>query len=227
MLSKFGNRLFHYRNFLFPVFYLALFIPSAPVFDRIVISEIIGLILILAGIAIRSITIGFVYIVRGGKNREIFADNLVTDGIYSICRNPMYLGNILLIVGFGIFANSLLFTLIFSPLFIIFYHTIILAEEAYLTSRFGNVYIEYKEDVNSIFPDLRKIGKASSGYKFNWKKVLNKEHFSFHVYICGILLVLLYKEQLVLVTFAILFVIANIFAVIIKWMKVRHLLDDL
>lgn len=226
MLSKIGSRLFHFRNFLFPVFYLALFIPSAPLFSCIISAEIAGLIFILSGIVVRGITIGLVYIVRGGKNREIYADDLVTGGVYSICRNPMYLGNILLILGFGIFANSLLFTLVFSPLFIFIYITIIKAEEVFLMDKFGSYYDDYRKNVNVIIPVFRKILKAFEGNKFSWRKILNKEHFSLHIYLCGILLILFYKEQINFVTFLVLFGVANILAAVIKWMKVRHSLDD-
>ena len=63
MMVKVGNWLFHYRNFLFPVFYLALFIPSRPFLSNENASEIAGLLLIFSGILVRCITIGLVYIV--------------------------------------------------------------------------------------------------------------------------------------------------------------------
>ena len=115
MLSKLGTRLFHYRNIPFPIFYLTLFIPAKPILQDNLQAEVIGSIIILAGISVRSITIGLVYIARGGKNRTIYAEDLVTGGIYSLCRNPMYFGNILLLFGFAFYANSLLFILIFFP----------------------------------------------------------------------------------------------------------------
>ncbi|NJK97787.1 MAG: isoprenylcysteine carboxylmethyltransferase family protein, partial [Bacteroidales bacterium] len=125
MIAKFGNWLFHYRNVLFPFFYAALFIPTTPLCpDKWALT--IGLFIIGIGVLIRSITIGLVYIIRGGQKRQIHAETLVTDGIYKVCRNPMYLGNILLILGFGIFANSLIFLLIFVPIFFVFYKAIIL-----------------------------------------------------------------------------------------------------
>ena len=129
MLVKLGNWLFKYRNILFPLFYAALFIPSPIIFQSERWALEIGLLFIGTGILIRCITIGLVYIIRGGSKRQIHAETLVTDGIYKVCRNPMYLGNILLLLGFGLFSNSLLFTLIFMPLFVFFYVAIIWAEE--------------------------------------------------------------------------------------------------
>lgn len=39
------------------------------------------------------------YIKRGGRNRRVFARGLVTEGVVAHCRNPMYLGHLLLVAG--------------------------------------------------------------------------------------------------------------------------------
>jgi protein-S-isoprenylcysteine O-methyltransferase Ste14 len=92
---------------------------------------------------VRALTIGLAYIKRGGKNRKIYAKGLVKEGIFAHCRNPLYLGNILIITGLGIVAHSFLFALIGIPLFIFLYLAIIRAEEHFLASKFGQEYIEY------------------------------------------------------------------------------------
>jgi len=226
MMVRLGNWLFHYRNFLFPLFYIALFIPSPPFLSKGIIPEVTGLILIFTGIFIRCITIGLVYIIRGGKNREIFAEDLVTGGIYSVCRNPMYLGNIILLMGFGLFANSMLFLLIFFPLFVLFYVAIIRAEEAFLTNKFGEKFITYKNNVNALIPDPGKLGGAFKGQRFKWKKVLSKEHNSLYVYLSGILLLLLYKSEIELNVFIISILTLSILYGAVKWMKVKKLLVE-
>jgi len=205
MFVKLGNWLFHYRNFLFPVFYAALFIPSLPVFTKTIYAETAGVVIILAGMLVRAITIGLVYIVRGGRNRTIFADNLVTEGIYHICRNPMYLGNILLLLGFGLFANSLWFMAVFFPLFVFFYAAIIKAEEAFLQNKFGDEFRRYKKNVRALIPHLDRINTAFYGHSFKWKKVLSKEHNSLYLYLSGILLLLLLKERMEFRLFIVLF----------------------
>jgi protein-S-isoprenylcysteine O-methyltransferase Ste14 len=226
MMVKLGNWLFHFRNFLFPLFYIALFIPSPPVFENTCTASVTGLILIFAGITVRCITIGLVYIVRGGNNREIYAEGLVTGGIYTICRNPMYLGNLLLLSGFGFFADSLIFILIFFPLFVFFYIAIIKAEEAFLINKFGKDFEDYRKNTNSIFPDLRNIGQAFKGHTFKWKKVLSKEHNSLFVYACGILLILLYNDQINLKTMIVILITISLVYGIIKYLKINHYLDE-
>ncbi len=222
MLSKLGNRLFHYRNILFPLFYLALFIPSKPILHGDFQAEIIGCIIILAGMSVRSVTIGLLYIVRGGKNRTIYAEDLVTGGIYSLCRNPMYFGNILLLLGFAFFANSLLFILAFLPLFILFYLAIIEAEEVFLEQKFGEIFSEYKKNANYLFPDIRKIRKAFEGQRFNWKKVIYKEHNGFFLFFLGIFLLMCYKGQISLSL--LVFIVAGLAFLngIVKYMKWKH-----
>jgi len=226
MFVKLGNWLFHYRNFLFPVFYAALFIPSPPVITNTIYAETAGVVIILSGMLVRAITIGLVYIVRGGRNRTIYADNLVTKGIYSICRNPMYLGNILLLLGFGLFANSLWFMVIFFPLFVLFYVAIIKAEEAFLLEKFGDEFRSYKKSVSALIPRPDRIGSAFSGHSFKWKKVLSKEHNSLYLYLSGILLLLLLKERMELQSFIAFFLLVSVIYGVIKWFKKRRLLED-
>lgn len=76
MIVQFGKWIFHFRNFLFPVFYIALFIPSQRVFNSQEFSDIFGLTFIFSGILVRTITIGLVYIVRGGKTGRYTLKNL-------------------------------------------------------------------------------------------------------------------------------------------------------
>lgn len=224
MFIKIGNWFFHYRNIIFPVFYAALFIPSSRIFSSAEIALVSGLLLIGIGILVRTTTIGLVYIIRGGVKRMIHADTLVTDGIYKICRNPMYLGNILLIIGFGILANSLLFCLIFTPLFIIIYFFIIRAEEDYLARKFGSLYVEYKSQTNVIIPRLKNIKSAFEGKRFNWKKVLNKEHNSLFIYFSGICILLLYHNYSGIGIFIIAQTILTIFYITIKTLKIRNII---
>ncbi len=214
----FGNWIFRYRNAIFPFFYVALFIPSPDIFAN-KYAIILGALIITSGIMVRSLTIGLEYIIRGGSKGKIHANKLVTGGIYSICRNPMYLGNILLILGFGIFANSLLFTALFFPLFVLIYYSIIKAEEAFLTRNFGEEYARYKVKVKAIIPDLSKINSALKGYKFNWKRVFLREYNSLYIYFSGIELLLFYHNILGLNTFLILFAITSVLYAVTKILK--------
>src|ERR1041385_7228096 len=114
-----GNFFFRYRNWIFIIFYAALFIPSWPLFSPLKFGAhyylwpiVIGLIITVSGQLIRGLTIGLAYIVRGGKGGKPYAEGLVTDGIFHHCRNPLYVGNILMLLGMGVLANSLVYVAI-------------------------------------------------------------------------------------------------------------------
>lgn len=184
-MVRIGNFFFHYRNFIFPVFYASLFIPSPEVFDNYLVSVLLGLFVALAGQSLRALTIGLAYIVRGGKNRKVYAKDLVTEGIFSHCRNPLYVGNILMLLGMGFIANSLLYLLIMFPLFLFIYHTIVAAEENYLRSRFGHAYNQYCQDVSRWIPNLRGLGATLKGMRFRWKRVLLKEYNTTYYWLTG------------------------------------------
>lgn len=190
-MVKLGNLLFHNRNWLFPLFYIVLFIPSTEVFDDPVTAMVIGFIIALLGQIIRIITIGLVYIIRGGKDRRVFADDLVTTGIFSHCRNPLYVGNILILAGLGVASNSLIFMAIATPLFLFFYQAIVMAEENFLRNKFGQAFDDYCIMVNRWLPDLTGLSKTLSGMEFNWKRVIIREYTATYIWLSGAVLIIM------------------------------------
>jgi len=188
-MVKLGNWLFRVRNFLFPVFYLLLFIPSPEIFNNYRTAIIIGLIISLCGEGIRSLVMGLVNIQHGGRDRTIYSSALITGGIFSHCRNPLYIGNILILLGLGVMANSMVFLLLMMPLFIFFYQAIVIAEEDYLEKSFGKSYLDYKSKVNRWLPDLSGIGRTFSSMRFSLQRVLIKEYNSTYLWMSGAVLV--------------------------------------
>lgn len=195
-----GNFFFKYRNFLFIFLYLALFIPSPEIFRESALGDkyflyplIIGLIITLFGQVIRGVTIALAYIVRGGSNKKVYAEKLVTEGIFNHCRNPLYVGNILMLVGVGILINSLLFVSFFIPLFLFIYQAIVLADENFLRSKFGIQFDAYCKHVNRWLINFSGIGTTISEMHFNGKRWLIKEYNTQTVWLFGIVVILLFR----------------------------------
>ena len=195
-----GNFFFKYRNWLFIVLYLALFLPSPLLFTPEVFGDsyylfpiILGLFITISGQIIRGVTIGLAYIVRGGKDKKVYADKLVTEGIFNHCRNPLYVGNILMLLGVGILSNSLIYVGIFIPLFLFIYQAIVLAEENFLRKKFGQQFNQYCSRVNRWLINFSGLGKTFSGMKFNVNRWLLKEYNTQFVWLVGITLILLLK----------------------------------
>jgi len=75
------------------------------------------------------------------------AKKLVTSGLYSFTRNPMYLGMVIFLVGVAaLFGN---FWLLIGPLAFAVYVTQfqILPEERMMQTKFGGVYADYRQRV--------------------------------------------------------------------------------
>jgi len=194
-MVRIGNFLFHYRNGLFPLAYLLLFIPSPPLLQNHYLALGIGAAIALLGQLLRVITIGLVYIRRGGKNRQVYADKLVEEGIFAHCRNPLYVGNFLMILGLGFVANSQLFLGIGIPVFFFIYWAIISAEEDFLLKKFGAAYQDYLHRVPRVLPKLAGFGETWAKHTFNWRRVIVKEYGTTFIWLLG-LIFLIEKNQL-------------------------------
>jgi protein-S-isoprenylcysteine O-methyltransferase Ste14 len=162
-----GNFFFKYRSLIFIAMAAVLFLPTRPVFGNAQAAMWAGLVIALAGQLLRFITIGYDYIVRGGRNRRVFAEGLVTGGMFAHCRNPMYVGNVLLVLGTGLVANSAPFLFFIFPAIVFIYQAIILAEENYL---------KYCAQASRWIPDFRNFSDTVKNKPFLWERVLLKDH---------------------------------------------------
>lgn len=191
MIIRIGNLLFRYRNGLFPLVYGLLVLESEPLMPNYRVAAVIGLLVSLFGQLLRAVTIGLEYITRGGRKRQVYAEKLVQGGIFAHCRNPLYLGNFVIIVGVGIASNSSLFLLVVVPFFAFAYWTIIAAEENYLRKKFGHDFDNYCARVNRLVPNIVGIRQTLSGMKFNWRRLLTAEYGSAFIWMAGIIMVTL------------------------------------
>src|ERR1700730_960909 len=73
--------------------------------------------------------------------------DIVTSGPFSVSRNPLYIGIILLNIGIGCFVNSFRHLLLSAVLAAALLKGVIEPEEAYLEQKFGDKYLRYKVKV--------------------------------------------------------------------------------
>jgi protein-S-isoprenylcysteine O-methyltransferase Ste14 len=77
---------------------------------------------------------------------------LVDSGPFAWVRNPLYLGNIALWVGFAFMARLPWLALVFLALLFLEYHAIVSWEERLLASRIGDAYVQYMTRVPRWIP---------------------------------------------------------------------------
>jgi len=176
-----GNFFFRYRNMLFPVFVVMTVLLCSPhlAFGDPTIDlwmDIAGAAIAIAGQGLRMLTIGYEYIVRGGREGKVYAEHLVQGGVFAHSRNPLYLGNVLIVAGLAVMANSPPLYLIGIPFFLFVYAAIIAAEENFLRGKFGAEYLEYCEGVNRIWPKWKGFRQSIAGMRFNWRRLAIREY---------------------------------------------------
>ncbi len=71
---------------------------------------------------------------------------LVTDGVFRVTRNPMYLGFVLILVGIGLFMGSLTPFAVIPLLGVLMDVMFIRAEERMLEEEFGDRWVRYKDE---------------------------------------------------------------------------------
>ena len=108
---------------------------------------LVGAIFIVVGVAV------WIYAVIIQKiSEEIKNGKLITKGIYSFVRNPIYTAFIFVFTGILIMGSNL-FLLILPILFWINLTVILkLTEEKWLLEKFGDEYVDYCKVVNRIIP---------------------------------------------------------------------------
>ena len=118
---------------------------------------IFGILFIFLGEFIRVCSVSY----AGGETRtmNVGGSAVCKSGPYSYIRNPLYVGNMFLYVGLTLIAGSpniFLVTLITFTFFFIQYSLIISLEEEALEKKFGEEYVNYKNEVPSIIPKLNR-----------------------------------------------------------------------
>ena len=132
--------------------------------------------LAMIGVLVRAIAVGYAAKGTSGGNtrRGQRADSLNTTGLYSLVRNPLYLGNLVLSVGVLLTIRSWELLAIFCLVFLLYYERIIAAEEAFLEEKFGRPYREWASSTPCLRPRL--TGWRSPPRGFSWRRVIRSEY---------------------------------------------------
>ncbi len=134
----------------------------------------LGSIIVVAGMAFRMYSAGYLW----GKHivTKIESDFLCTSGPFAYIRNPLYLGNFVIGLGFCISLNEWYAYAIFIIAYTCLYSIVIPHERKFLQEKFGNAYLEYRARTGRFLPRLksyqggkkphpdRKLGVASEIY---------------------------------------------------------------
>jgi protein-S-isoprenylcysteine O-methyltransferase Ste14 len=100
---------------------------------------------------------------------------LIDTGPFSLVRNPLYLGNILLWLGFALSARLVWLAPLVGLLLAFEYHAIVRWEERLLESRLGPAYLTYMQRVPRWVPLLGPPTALAGAARFSWGETFLSE----------------------------------------------------
>jgi protein-S-isoprenylcysteine O-methyltransferase Ste14 len=176
-----GGWLFRYRTSIpLPIALALLLIPAGNLPSSLSTYLVaIGVLTVLAGEGVRLWAVHHIGAIS--RTRSDRLGPLIDTGPFALVRNPLYLGNMLLWLGFALSARLLWLAPIVVVLLAFEYHAIVRWEETLLATRLGDPYRRYLTRVPRWIP---RLGVAqSSAYKgadalprvFSWGETLYSE----------------------------------------------------
>lgn len=117
------------------------------------LSIAVGVVIAVPGIMLRALASGHVK-----KNEE-----LTTTGPYAYVRNPLYLGSLIMAIGFAVAARSLWVLVVVLAMFFVIYLPVIRHEEAYLREVFAN-FDNYARNVPRLLPRWQAYGSGTGSF---------------------------------------------------------------
>ena len=175
LAAQIGAVLFRHRGWL-PLLFLG--IPLVMPGSTSPFRWQVGLALIAVGEAIRLAGVAAAGTVTRRRSRNV--ERLVTYGIFAWVRNPLYIGNFLVWMGFVTISGVLWFLPFAVLLFAVEYELIVRYEEGVLESIFGREYLEYKLETPRWIPRHPKGERAPGEY--HWGEAFKSEISTFLQY---------------------------------------------
>lgn len=109
----------------------------------------------------------------GATREEAKAEVLNTTGPYSIVRNPLYVGRVLIYTSIGFLSGEWVYGVIVFFLSVMHFERIIAYEESFLSGKFGASYLAWGEVTPGFMPRLASWIKPN--YSFWWQRAFRRE----------------------------------------------------
>ncbi|MEM7262650.1 MAG: isoprenylcysteine carboxylmethyltransferase family protein [Planctomycetota bacterium] len=174
-----GRYLFQRRSML-PVYFLPLVALAIFVDARLDPQQALpwfrwsGFGITLLGLLIRAITVGPVPKRTSGRGtKRAKAAKLNTDGMYSVCRHPIYLGNFLSFLGAWVASGNWSYAALYTMIYWVYYERIMVYEEEFLREKFGDEYLAWSERTPAFTPRFSQWTRWTQ--PFSWRMLLRRE----------------------------------------------------
>jgi protein-S-isoprenylcysteine O-methyltransferase Ste14 len=187
MSARVGAVLFRNRSWLpVPFLLVALLAPG----EATTVNWAIGAVLIVLGEWVRLAGVAAAGTTTRRRSRNV--QRLVTYGIFGWVRNPLYVGNFFIWMGFVVISGVLWFLPVAILIFGAEYTLIVAYEEGVLESIFGQEYLDYKRSTPRWIP--RPPAVRESG-PHDWREAWRSEVSTFLQY-AALIVVFIIKQRM-------------------------------
>jgi protein-S-isoprenylcysteine O-methyltransferase Ste14 len=171
-IVRLGSWLFKQRSWLpVPMVLILLLIPASTVSALV---PVVGGLLVVAGESLRLWAVHHIGAISRTRSQRV--GPLIATGPFGLVRNPLYLGNIALWLGFALCARLPWAAPLVLLLLAIEYHAIVKWEEGLLVARLGDPYRTYLSQVPRWMPLFRVATTARpTESAYSWRETLFSE----------------------------------------------------
>ena len=184
-----GGFFFRYRSYTALIWFILLALCTFKE-GRDIFTWLPGTVLLFVGEAVRIWSVAVIG--KESRTRGSGVSRLVTQGPYAYVRNPLYIGNFLILLGATLISELCWLLPIAVLLFAVQYVPIVLWEEGNIRNRFGEEFSAYCRRVPRWIPRWHSVGRASKPYQ--WRAAFWSERSTFAT-LALLLLVMLMKEN--------------------------------
>jgi protein-S-isoprenylcysteine O-methyltransferase Ste14 len=187
LTAKIGAVLFRNRSWLpVPFLLVALLAPGTAT----AVNWIVGGLLVVLGEWVRMAGVAAAGTTTRRRSRNV--QRLVTYGIFGWVRNPLYVGNFFIWMGFVVISGVLWFLPVAIVIFAIEYTLIVAYEEGVLESIFGQEYLDYKRHTPRWLPRPPSVRETGP---LDWREAWRSELSTFLQY-AALVVVFIIKERI-------------------------------
>ena len=154
--------------------------------------------------------------------------------MFTLSRNPLYVGNLLIYAGVFLLHGALPMIVLGMGFYVFVYYCIVFAEEAYLREKFGEQYEAYCKETPRWLPEISRFAKATEGMEFNLRRVILKDYPTIASTVVMLALTEMYDAMLMndfshhgtVLAMEMLIAVSIVFAVLVRTLKKRKIVTE-
>ena len=147
-------------------------------------SIMVGIWLIIAGLLLRAWSNGY----------AIKLEKLTTSGPYAFVRHPLYLGTMLLAIGFIIMLKIYYIGVLFLFIMAAVYYQTIINEERMLEQKFKHLYVNYVKKVPIILPAISPYREGEK-WPFSFKRLMKSKEYKLFIWVIVMVIAFHLKDE--------------------------------